>query len=232
MSRTYLPAVFSVLLGVTLCVFAGRTSVAQAQGFPDPLKTNPAEGNSGVFSGLGRNGYGKRPPNPFRVTLSYHSSDSRTINRGLGTFAAVDVQYDAFTSTLLGGPTLIGFFADINGGERFKRSESAQFDVRIIGVGMMARRVFTESLDRSHFYVGAGAGFYTTRLDIDPSGPQRYEENGSSLGIRFQGGYQFTRNFYAQFDLLSLESIRTRNADGRTVRVNPSGGRVGIGYQF
>lgn len=227
---SYVPSL--VPAGGLLAISLGLPALANAQEFPDPLKTYPSQIEASVFTGLGRNGYGKRPPNPFRVTLNIHSSDSRTIRRSIGSLSSVDVEYDAFTSRLLGGPTVIGFYADFNGGDRYKRELSAQTDVRIIGGGLIARRLFTESPSRSHFYVGAGAGFYMTRINIDPFGPQRYEKTGNGLGIRFQGGYQFNKIFYAQLDLLSLESLRTRNADGIPVRINPSGARFGVGYQF
>ena len=220
----------SALAALSLC--AMFDSDARAQDFPDPTETAPTKEETSIFGPKGRRGFGKRPPNPFRVTLNAYTSNSGTIQRGLGTFGGVDVQYDAFTSRLLGGPTLVGFFADLNGGEQYDKRESALFDMRVIGFGVMARRIFTETPERRHFYIGAGAGFYTTRLNIDPAGPQRYEETDGSFGFRFQGGYQFTKNFYAQLDLLTLDLIRTRDADGRFVRANPSGARFGVGYQF
>ena len=115
------PLLFGALSLTCMCL----APVARAQDFPNPVKTPPVREDVGIFSRLGRNGYGKRPPNPFRVTLSVYTPDSRTLDRGLGTLAGIDVQYDAFTRRLLGGPTLIDFFADFSGGDEYSRNQSS-----------------------------------------------------------------------------------------------------------
>lgn len=235
MTRTFSSTALSALVGAPLCLCIGAAA-ARAQDFPDPLKTHPAappaRAEAPVFPEPGRGGFGRRPPKPFRVTVSGYFPDSRTITRGIGTLGSLDVEYDAFTSRFLGGPTVVGVFADFSAGQQYRRNQSAQFDASVIGVGLIARRVFTESLDRRHFYIGAGGGFYSAGLDVNPLGPERYKATSNSFGVRFQGGYQFTRNLYAQVDLLSLDLFRTRNADGRRVRVNPSGARLGVGIRF
>ncbi|MBC8141042.1 MAG: hypothetical protein H7Y38_06330 [Armatimonadetes bacterium] len=186
----------------------------------------------GTKNGLVRNFEGRQPPNPYRITASRYFSDSQSIGRGAGSLGSFGFDYDTRVNNLLGGTTVIGLYADINTGGRYSRNNSAEFDADIIGVGFHARRVFTADLNKSHFYTGLGVGFYGTRYTIDPLGPARNKKTDYSPGLRLIGGYNFDKNYFVQFDLLALDSFRTRNSNGANVRVNPSGARFGFGYRF
>lgn len=175
---------------------------------------------------------GQQPPNPFRITIGRYFSDSRSISRGAGSLGSLGFDYDTRVNNLLGGATIISLYADLNTGGRYSRNNSAEFDADIIGLGVSARRVFTRDLNKGHFYAGAGVGIYATRYTIDPLGPERYRKTDYSPGLRLIGGYQFDKNYFLQFDLLALDSFRTRNSNGASVRVNPSGARFGFGYRF
>ncbi len=183
-------------------------------------------------SGLVENFKGQQPPNPYRIAASRYFSDSRSISRGAGSLDSFGFDYDTRLNNLLGGPTIIGVYADVNTGGRYSRNNSADFDVSTIGIGFQARRVFTNDLNKAHPYIGGGIGFYGTRYTVDPLGPARYKKTDYSPGFRFLGGYNFNKNYFVQFDLLALESLRTRNSNGASVRVNPSGARFGFGYRF
>ena len=183
-------------------------------------------------TGLVRDYEGQQPPNPYRFTVSRFFSDSLGIGRGAGSLSSFGFEYDTRLNRLLGGPTVIGLFADVNTGGRYGRNNSAEYDADIIGVGVQARRIFAESLDSRHFYVGGGVGFYGTRYTVDPLGPARYKKTDYSGGLRLLGGYHFDRSLYVQCDILAIDPFTTRNANGARVRVNPSGARFGVGYRF
>lgn len=183
-------------------------------------------------SGLVENFKGQQPPNPYRITASRYFSDSRSISRGAGSLDSFGFDYDTRLNKLLGGPTIIGLYADVNTGGRYSRNNSAEFDTTTIGVGFHARRVFTRDLNKAHFYTGAGIGFYGTRYSVDPLGPARYKKTDYSAGFRFLGGYNFDKNYFLQFDILALDAFRIQNSNGVLVRVNPSGARFGFGYRF
>ena len=175
---------------------------------------------------------GRQPANPVRLTVSRLFTDSLSINRGAGSLGSFTLDYDARLNNLLGGPTAIGVFADLSSGSRYARNNSADFDVTQIGLGIYWRRVFTRDLNRNHFYTGVGAGFYRTEYTVDPLGPERFEKTDFSGAIRLLGGYQFTKNLYAQLDIIAMDRFQTRNSNGARIGVNPSGARFGIGYRF
>lgn len=221
-------ATVAAALGTAVTVPA--TVWAQSEMVPQVIgaSARPARAKQGLAALF----TGTRPKQPYSVTLSSYSPDGKSIGNGVGAFPSLTVNYDTAANTSLGGPTRVGFYADLNSGGRYSRGNSAEYDFSTVGLGLQARRDFTKSLEKRHFYAGLGLGLYSTEYTVDPVGPARYRKTQFGTGIRLFGGYTLAKQFSLQIDLLSLDPLTTRNANGFRVKADPSGTRLGIGYHF
>ena len=174
----------------------------------------------------------QRIRHPYRILVGRLLPDNSSVARGAGSLGAFEFEYDFKTSRMFSGPTVISVFADLNTNKRYVKNASAEYTMNSVGLGIAARRIFGNTLDRSHTYVGLGVGIFGTGYRIDPFGPARYQKTDYSPAFRVTGGYQFGQSFYIQADYLLLDSFRIRNASGQEISASPSGTRVGLGYRF